>query len=50
MRIEVSAQETYYRGDGLFLGWSQERLAEAYQTLSRPTDGGDSDLTFPQLG
>jgi hypothetical protein len=31
--IEVSPVETFYRGDGVFLGWTQERLEAAYQAL-----------------
>src|SRR5262245_20617957 len=36
--VEVSPRESYYRGEGLFLGWSQERLAAVQEAL-RP--GGD---------
>ena len=51
VRIETAAGDTFFRGDGLLLGWSQERLSEIYETLSRPTGGGDgSDLEFMQLG
>ena len=31
--IEVTLDETLYRGDGIFLGWTQERLAAVYKTL-----------------
>ena len=31
--VETSAEETFYRGDGIFLGWPQERLAAAYNAL-----------------
>jgi hypothetical protein len=43
-----STGEAYYRGDGIFLGWAQERLAEVYAALrARDEDGG---LDLPQLG
>ena len=49
--VEGSAAETLYRGDGMFLGWPQERLSEVYRTLTRPPDdGGATDLELPQLG
>lgn len=50
VRLETAAGQTVYRGDGLFLGWSQERLAEVYDTLTRPTGGGGSDIELMQLG
>ena len=31
--IENSPGEVFYRGDGIFLGWDQERLAAAYAAL-----------------
>jgi hypothetical protein len=50
-RLEVSAVEgrggivrldaqggAVFRGDGLFLGWDQPRLAEAYRQLLPPTE------------
>jgi hypothetical protein len=49
VRIEVSAAEAFYRGDGLFLGWSQERMGQVYDTLTRPTGGG-SEFELMQLG
>lgn len=33
LRIQIPRQGIHYRGDGVFLGWPQERLAAAYQTL-----------------
>ncbi len=50
VRVEVSADEIYHRGEGLFLGWSQEHLAELYDALTRPTEGGGPDLELQQLG
>jgi len=40
----------HYRGEGLFLGWSQERLAEAYKTLSELIATSDSSFELLQLG
>jgi hypothetical protein len=31
--VEVAPEETFYRGDSVFLGWTQERLAAAYRAL-----------------
>jgi hypothetical protein len=31
--LELSSGEHYYRGDGVFLGWSQEQLASVYRAL-----------------
>ena len=31
--VEDSPEETFYRGEGLFLGWPQERLRAAYRAL-----------------
>jgi len=49
-RVEGTAGETYYRGDGLLLGWDQERLAELYRVLTAPAKGEPPDLDLPQLG
>lgn len=44
----VDATPPFYRGEGLFLGWAQEQLAETYQRLLAP----DDELPFEvmQLG
>ncbi len=31
--VEISSSETFYRGEGVFLGWPQDRLAAAYAAL-----------------
>jgi hypothetical protein len=31
--VEASPEETFCRGEGVFLGWPQERLASAYRAL-----------------
>lgn len=40
----------HYRGEGIFLGWSQDRLAEAYKTLGALNDQADSSFELLQLG
>jgi hypothetical protein len=35
--------ERFYRGDGVFLGWTQERLDAAYRALLPPAQGPSSD-------
>jgi len=32
--VETSSEEAFYRGDGVFLGWPQDRLASAYEALA----------------
>jgi hypothetical protein len=41
--------QRFYRGEGIFLGWPQERLEAAYRALlpSAPSPSGDDHL---QLG
>jgi hypothetical protein len=46
--VEVSPQESYYRGEGLFLGWPQERLAAVQEALRPRADDSGPDLL--QLG
>jgi len=46
--VEAATTETYYRGEGVFLGWSQDRLAAAYQALRPVSD--EPDLQLNQLG
>ena len=31
--VEASPEETFYRAEGVFLGWSQDRLGSAYRAL-----------------
>lgn len=38
----------YYRGNGLFLGWSQEDLAKTYDELNTPSD--EPPFELQQLG
>jgi hypothetical protein len=46
--VEVSSEASFYRGEGIFLGWGQERLAEAYQALLPEPAGADPEMA--QLG
>jgi len=45
---EAGPAEPHYRGDGVLLGWSQERLAKAYAALL-PQAADESNDTL-QLG
>jgi len=47
VRVETGAG-SLYRGEGWFLGWTQEALAEAWAALLPPTPRDTIDL--PQLG
>jgi hypothetical protein len=46
--IEAAGDPPLYRGEGLFLGWTQEGLAETYQRLLAPDDERPFDVM--QLG
>ena len=46
--VDVSPDESFYRGEGVFLGWDQERLAAAYRALLPEPAGADPE--FAQLG
>ena len=46
--VEASPAETFYRGDGIFLGWPQERMAAAYRAL-RPEPEYDG-FQMQQMG
>jgi fluoroacetyl-CoA thioesterase len=46
--VDPSGQASLYRGEGICLGWSQERLAAAYAAL-RPGED-EAPLELPQLG
>jgi len=46
--VEAPPEEVFYRGDGVFLGWPQDRLASAYEALA-PKDEG-APLETQQLG
>jgi len=46
--LELSSGETHYRGDGVFLGWTQGQLASAYRALN-PAHS-EPETQFLQLG
>ena len=46
--VEASPEETFYRGDGIFLGWSREDLRRAWDQLSQTPD--EPEAPMPQLG
>jgi hypothetical protein len=46
--VEVSSNEPLYRGEGVFLGWAQERLRCAYDALLPRADDGGFEIA--QLG
>lgn len=46
--VEATPQESYYRGEGLFLGWAQDRLAAVHDAMLPKSD--ESSFDMPQLG
>jgi hypothetical protein len=48
--VDVAPRESCFRGDGVFLGWSQTQLAEAYEALTEPLCALGSHLELMQLG
>jgi hypothetical protein len=49
--IDLTPRETVYRGDGLFLGWPQDRLAEAHRAFTAPSGAApDREPDLMQLG
>ncbi len=46
--IEVTVDQSMFRGEGTFLGWSQERLAATYQAMRAEPDEPHFELN--QLG
>jgi hypothetical protein len=47
--VELSPGSVFHRGDGVFLGWPQDRLSSAYDALM-PRDEAASAMEMPQLG
>ena len=43
-----SGGDRYYRGNGIFLGWTQEELAKTYNDLNTPPD--EPPFELQQLG
>jgi hypothetical protein len=46
--VEAGPGEAWYRGEGVFLGWSAEQLREAYEALRPRTE--ESGFEIQQLG
>lgn len=46
--IDLPSGQSVYRGDGTFLGWSQQQLAAAYQGLR--TEPDEPPFEIHQLG
>jgi hypothetical protein len=46
--VETSPDDTFYRGEGVFLGWPQDRLEAAYRALRPKSE--DPDFEPLQLG
>ena len=49
-RVEPSPDATHWRGDGVFLGWTPERLAAAWEALRAAEPEPEAGPDFPQLG
>jgi hypothetical protein len=47
--VEGSPGPSFFRGDGVFLGWPQGRLSGAYEALVPKTQAVAADV-LPQLG
>jgi hypothetical protein len=50
VRVEPSESATHWRGDGVFLGWSEERLAAAWAALRAAGPAPEPTPDFQQLG
>lgn len=46
--IEIGPDEAFYRGEGVFLGWSQEQMGAAYRLLLPKSE--EPPFEIPQLG
>jgi hypothetical protein len=46
--IEISPEETFFRGEGVFLGWSQRQMRAAYALLLPKSE--DPPFEIPQGG
>jgi hypothetical protein len=46
--VELPAGQSFFRGEGVFLGWAQEDLSRLYHSLR--TVPSEPDLVFNQLG
>jgi hypothetical protein len=48
--LDDSPSDAQFVGDGVFAGWSQERLSKIYKALIEARAGGGSSFDVPQLG
>jgi hypothetical protein len=48
-RDDVPSGESFFRGDGIFAGWSRARLAKLYKMLTRSVWADDRPIEFLQL-
>jgi hypothetical protein len=48
VHVEITPRDSIFRGEGVFLGWDQERLAAAYRALLPEPAGADPETA--QLG
>ena len=48
VRVDATPGEEWYRGEGIFLGWTPERLGQAYEALRPRT--GEATFQLQQLG
>ena len=48
--IELTPDATLWRGDGVFLGWTPERLQAAWNALRAAEPQPEAVPVFPQLG
>ena len=46
--IEIGPDEAFYRGEGVFLGWSQQQMGAVYRLLLPKSE--DPPFEIPQLG
>jgi hypothetical protein len=50
VRVEPSPEETFWRGDGVFLGWRPEQLQAAWDALRAAEPEPEASPEFQQLG
>ncbi|HTR03784.1 MAG TPA: hypothetical protein VMN82_11350 [Thermoanaerobaculia bacterium] len=49
-RVEPTPDEAYWRGDGVFLGWTAGRLAAAWDAIRATEPAPEAVPDLPQLG
>jgi len=48
--VEPTPDATFWRGDGVFLGWTRERLVAAWDALRASEPAPEATPDLPQLG